>query len=417
MAIQAVKGTRDFYPPQLAFRNWLAEKMRAASMLFGYQEWDGPILEPFELYAAKSGDELVNEQAFVMEDRGGRKIVLRPELTPSLARIVAAKQQELGKPIRWFSIGPMWRYEQPQRGRSREFWQWNIDLLGVDNAQSDAELIAIAITFLQSLGLDQNDFVVRINDRKWFEEKLVSFGIAKDKFPSILRAVDRADKMPKDKWDEYVTSTVGQAAKDKLADFLSSSPNSEEGENLAQVKSILKEMNLDMYLEVDPKVVRGLDYYTGTVFEIRDKGSKLRAIGGGGRYANLVEQVGGQPLAGIGFALGDLPIEELLREVNKYPENIVNAPKVLVTVFNNETVDKSLGVANKLRKANIATELYLSTEEASLEKQLKYADQKAIPYAILLGPDEIKNNNITIKDLTKREQSSVPLDDFIRSLT
>lgn len=405
--IQGVKGTQDFYPEQLAFRNWLTNHMRAAAQLFGYQEWDAPILEPFELYAAKSGDELVNEQAFVMEDRGGRKIVLRPELTPSLARMVAQKQLELGKPIRWFSVGPMWRYEQPQRGRSREFWQWNVDLLGADSPLADAELITVACHLLLSLGLDEHDFVIKINSRIWNKDLLTQLGIADDLQPAMLRAIDRIDKMTQEKFVAYVKQiglTTDQA--DQLLKMLTPSPTPDKaltGDD--SIFSCVMEHGLSKYVEYDPRVVRGLDYYTGIVFEIRDRKSVLRAIGGGGRYANLVEQVGGHPISGVGFAIGDMPTEELLREVAKYPENVTIAPTVLVSIFDAKHQHISLEIAQNLRKQAIPTELFIGDGKIpNLEKQLKYADHKNIPFVVIIGSQESEHGKVMLKNLVTRSQ-------------
>lgn len=414
MNIQAVKGTRDFYPEKLAFRNWFSDHIRNTCHLFGYEEWDGPLLEPFELYAAKSGDELVNEQAFVLKDRGGRKIVLRPELTPSLARMVAQKQFDLSKPIRWFSIGPMWRYEQPQRGRAREFWQWNCDVLGVDSAVADAEVIAVAIRFLTSLGLTENDFVIKVNDRRWFESKLINLGISPALFPALLKAADRIDKMDEDKWQNYVVSVgLSQEKTKELFRLLTKTHEGLEGlklnENLGIVIGTLAQMGLTNYIMVDASVVRGLDYYTSTVFEIRDRKGTLRAIGGGGRYSNLIEQIGGHPIEAVGFAIGDMPLEELLQEVNKYPLNITTKPQVLVTVFTKETLRESLQLAEELRNHGIPTCLYIPQTEKDydLHKQLKFADRKGIPHVLLLGSNEIKDKQVTVKNLTSGEQKTV----------
>lgn len=414
MSIQSVKGTRDFYPQDLALRNWFSEHIRQTCLLYGYEEWDGPMLEPFELYAAKSGDELLNEQAFVIEDRGGRKIVLRPELTPSLARMIAQKQHELPKPIRWFSIGPMWRYEQPQRGRAREFWQWNCDILGVLSPFADAEVIAVAIRFLTSLRLTDQDFIIKINDRKWFEGKLADLSVASSLFPKILRAVDRIDKMDEKAWKEHVISTgLDQKTTNDLFSMLTAQNKSMASlalnPNLQMVVETLANMGLQNFIEIDASVVRGLDYYTSTVFEIRDRKGALRAIGGGGRYSNLVEQVGGQPIEAVGFALGDMPLEELLHEAGKYPKRAEKAPTVLVSVFSNSLFQQSLRLAEELRKNNIATSLYIpqTEQDYDLHKQLKYADQKSIPYVLLLGENEAKDKTVTVKNMANGNQETI----------
>ena len=199
--IKSVKGTRDFYPEEMAKRQWLIEKIRQTSELLGYEAYDGPCLETIELYAAKSGEELVKEQAFVFPDRSGELIALRPELTPTLARMVAAQQNALTFPLRWWSFGPFWRYERPQKGRSREFFQWNIDLIGVEGVEADAELIAVAATFFRNLGLRPDQVQILVNNRKLMEAELNRIGISAEHRPAILRLIDRIDKQPAEVWD------------------------------------------------------------------------------------------------------------------------------------------------------------------------------------------------------------------------
>ena len=201
--IQSVKGTREFYPKEMAFRNWLYRNISQISIRYGYQEYDGPFLEQMELYAAKSGEELVKEQSFVFPDRGGNMITLRPELTPSLARMVAQKQHQLDYPLRWWSFGPFWRYEKPQKGRTREFFQWNIDLIGVNSPEADAELVAICADFFRQVGLTQNEVKILVNDRRLMDEQLFKIGISPDRKKEIFNLIDRHDKMPPHEWDSY----------------------------------------------------------------------------------------------------------------------------------------------------------------------------------------------------------------------
>src|SRR5512145_2571625 len=201
--IQSVKGTREFYPEELAQRNFIYDKVCQASQMFGYQEWDGPFLETIDLYAAKSGEELVKEQSFVFPDRGGDLITLRPELTPSLARLIAQRQKQLVYPVRWWSWGPFWRYERPQKGRTREFFQWNIDLIGVDTPEADAEMAAIAATFLREAGLAPNQVKLLVNSRKLMNDELAGLGIAPEKRPDVLRLIDRRDRLSAEAWEAY----------------------------------------------------------------------------------------------------------------------------------------------------------------------------------------------------------------------
>ena len=291
--IQSVKGTREFYPYEMALRSWLYSKIRSVSESFGYQEYDGPFLESIDLYAAKSGEELVKEQSFVFPDRGGNLITLRPELTLSLARMVAQKQNELIYPLRWWSFGPFWRYEKPQKGRSREFFQWNIDLIGVKSPESDAELVAICAEFFRSVGLTSNEVKILVNDRRLVDQQLTLIGIDQDKKAEVLGFIDRKDKMRTSEWEAYVMEKgLSEKQKDGLLEILENKKIAESSEDLQRFFKALDALGVRDYVEFDPRIVRGLDYYTGIVFEARDIGENARAILGGGRYDNLVGDVG-----------------------------------------------------------------------------------------------------------------------------
>ncbi|HJZ12999.1 MAG TPA: ATP phosphoribosyltransferase regulatory subunit, partial [Acidobacteriota bacterium] len=296
--IQPVKGTREFYPEEMALRNYLYEKIRAASQSFGFQEYDGPFIEPIELYAAKSGEELVKKQSFVFEDRGGDLVTLRPELTPSLARMIAARQGSLTYPVHWWSFGPFWRYEQPQKGRTREFFQWNIDILGVDSPEADAELIAVAATFLRSVGLDPARATIFVNNRRLMESEFDALGIAKEKRVDMSNLVDRRSKMKPEAWDEYALEMgLNQKQLDGLKNVLGNFDLWKKSDELVRLFNALEALGVKDYVKFDPNIIRGLLYYTSTVFEAYDvSGSLRRAILGGGRYDNLLADVGGDPL-------------------------------------------------------------------------------------------------------------------------
>lgn len=403
-----VKGTRDFYPEEMAVRAWLFGAMRETSRLFGYAEYDGPFLEPMELYAAKSGEELVKEQTFLLTDRGGRQLALRPELTPSLARLVAQKQQGLLKPLRWFSIGPMWRYEQPQKGRTREFFQWNVDLLGPESARADAELIAIGAEFFRKVGLSPKEVQIRVNDRRYVERELLSLGIGEDRKGAAFRAIDRKDKMRADLWRESCAAAgLSSAETTGIEELLSRGDGAESSPELGSLLAALADLGVADYARVDHGIVRGLDYYTGTVFEARDPESKFRAILGGGRYDNLVEVVGGERLSGVGFAAGDVVIEILLRELGKIPDVAVFPARALVTVFDEASFAASARAATALRAAGVPAELFLGT--ARLDKQIQYAQKKRIPFVVVIGPEEAAKGLVTVKRLSTQDQRSVAL--------
>ena len=406
--IQPVKGTREFYPEQMALRNFIYSKVRAASQAFGYQEWDAPFIEPIDLYAAKSGEELVKKQSFVFKDRGGDEIALRPELTPSLARMVAAKQGELTFPVRWWSFGPFWRYESPQKGRSREFFQWNIDLLGADSPEADAELIAVAATFLRSVGLDPARATVSVNNRRLMDSQFDALGILPEKRLEVSGLVDRRTKMEPAKWDTYALEIgLAQSQLDGLKSLLGNLDLWKQSEELVRVFAALEALGVKEYVKFDPNVVRGLLYYTSTVFEaFETSGSLKRAILGGGRYDNLLADVGGNPLPATGFAMGDVVIGIVLQENGLVPEFVPSPAPVLVTGFDQSLWLQSNALAAELRRAGLNVMVY--PEPAKLPKQFKYADKMKMRVAVTVGPDEAANGQVAVKNLLNGEQVIVP---------
>jgi histidyl-tRNA synthetase len=403
--VQSVKGTRDFYPEEMAFRSWLYGKVQEISRRFGYEEYEAPLLERLELYAAKSGEELVYEQSFVLTDRGGDELALRPELTPSLARMVAQRQAQLVLPVRWFSYGPFWRYERPQRGRTREFFQWNIDLLGAETPTADGEIVAIGAEFLRSVGLSSEEAAIFLNSRRLMERKLSGIGIGDDLRENVFRLIDRRDKLSAKKWSAWALELgLAEDQLEKLKALLDDPDLWQESEELRQVFATAEAMGLADYLVYDASIVRGLDYYTGPVFEAYDRARTSRAIFGGGRYDNLVADVGGDRITGVGFAMGDVIIELLLGDADKRPELPTSPSQVLVTLFNEELYGQTLGLAARLRRAGLNTEQIL--EPMRLGKQFRYADRKGIPFVVILGPDEVEAGQVVVKNLRTGEQQA-----------
>lgn len=402
--IRAVKGTREFYPEQMFLRNLIFEKVRAASQAFGYQEWDAPFIETIDLYAAKSGEELVNKQSFVFEDRGGERVALRPELTPSLARMIAAKQGELTFPVRWWSFGPFWRYEQPQKGRTREFFQWNIDMLGVDSPEADAELIAVGATFLRSVGLRPEQSLIYVNNRRLMDSEFDALGIMQEKRLDVSNLVDRRTKMEPAKWDAYALELgLTQSQLDGLKEILGNFDLWKKNEELTRLFAALEALGVSEYVKFDPNIVRGLLYYTGTVFEAFDTtGSLRRAIFGGGRYDNLLADVGGNPLSGVGFAMGDVVIGIILQEAGLLPEFQPSPAQVLVTVFDEKLWLESYKLGAELRDAGLSVMVF--PEPAKLPKQFKFADKMKMKVAVTIGPDEAEKGLAAVKNLSDGEQ-------------
>ncbi len=404
--IRAVKGTRDFYPEDMSFRRWLYAKIQEASERFGYQEYDGPFLERLDLYAAKSGEELVKDQSFVFEDRGGEMVALRPELTPSLARMVAAKSKALPRPIRWWSFGPFWRYERPQRGRSREFFQWNIDILGVESPEADAEIVAAGAELLRGVGLPPEAVRILVNDRRLAESQLDEIGIGAERRSLVFKLIDRRDRMSLDKWTEWsLDEGISQQELEALQTMLEDREAWKKSDPLTRFFEATYALGVADYIAYDPTVIRGLDYYTGTVFEARDSDRNFRAIFGGGRYDDLVSAVGGDPVPGTGFAMGDMVIRLVLEQYGSAPPLNPRPAEIMVTTFDENMLKRSLELAAEFRALKLPVEWYPAPDK--LAKQLKYANRVGARVAVILGPDELAAGTVTVRNLISGEQQTV----------
>jgi histidyl-tRNA synthetase len=413
--IDSVKGTRDFYPQDMAFRNWLYENIKAVSESFGYTEWDGPFLEKLDLYAAKSGEELVKEQSFVFQDRGGDEVALRPELTPSLARMVAQRQRELIYPLRWWAFSPFWRYERPQKGRTREFFQWNIDVIGENNIETDTELLCIAIQFLKQIGFTSDQVKIFINNRRLMDDQLQKIGVKPEQKMQVFRLIDRRDKMRDDEWKKYA---LGLGISENVFTGVNTLINNpllyQESEELVNMFTILETLGLADFVQYDPKIIRGLDYYTGIVFEARKADQTGRALLGGGHYDNLVGDVGGDPLPGVGFAMGDVMIKVALEEFELIPTFAPTPADVLVTIFDEESVLRSKKLGQEIREAGINV-INIPTF-TKLQKQMKYANRYEIPLVCIEGPDERNNGTVVLKNLTSGEQEIVKREELTATI-
>ncbi len=414
--IRSVKGTRDYYPEVMGARIWLYDKLRKVSEAFGYSEYEGPILESFDLYIAKSSQEIVEKQSYVFEDRGGDKLILRPELTPTLARMVAARQPQLTFPLRWWSFGPFWRYERPQKGRTREFFQWNIDMIGDDSPEADAELIAIAATFLKEVGLKPDEVQILVNNRKLMDTQLARIGIAPENRPDVFNLIDRRDKMGQEGWLAYAAE-LGLTTKqiEQITVLIQDEDLWQQSDELARMFKSLEAYGISEYVRFAPHIIRGLVYYTGTVFEAWDTSGEYRAIFGGGRYDNLVGDVGGEPVGGVGFAVGDLIITLILEQYGRLPVFGNTPAPVFLTLFDESLLNQSLDLAVKLRQAGIKVTSQLSADK--LGKQFKYADRIGAKLALVLGPDEAAQGTVTIKVFASGEQETLSQDILVKRLT
>jgi histidyl-tRNA synthetase len=407
--IPAVKGTRDYYPELMAIRNWLYANTRLVAESFGYQEYEGPLIESLELYAAKSGDELVKEQSFVFEDRGGNLITLRPELTPTLARMVAQRQNQLVYPLRWWSFGPFWRYERPQKGRTREFLQWNVDLIGPDSSAADAELVAVVAAFFKKIGLTPETAQILVNNRQLMESELYSLDIHSTQLKDIFRLIDRFEKMSPTSWEGFATDLdLSSQQIAGLRNLLANNDLWKKSESLQEFFPAVNALGVEEYVRFAPHIIRGLDYYTGTVFEAQAiKGDLKRSILGGGRYDNLLSDVGGNNIPAVGFAMGDLVLSLVLEELGLIPDEIKSSPaSILVSVFNGDHLLKSLSLSDDLRAEGLNVICFPQADK--LGKQFRFADRTGIEIAVVLGPDEISKDTVTLKDLSTGKQQTVP---------
>ena len=406
--MQPLPGFRDFLPTDCAERNYIFAKWREVARRYGFIEWDGPVLETTELYRKKSGAEIVS-QLFHFVDKGEREVALRPELTPSLARVVAAHERGFKKPLKWFSIGQFFRYEKQQRGRLREHYQLNCDIIGESSLAADIELLALVIDLVRGFGFTPADFVVRVSDRQFWTEFLRAQRVPETRWQEILEVIDKSEREPTDKTMEKL-GELGQRVFGVLKE-------GGQSERLDQVLEGLRVRGLADYAEVDVRIVRGLAYYTGIVFEVFDRAGKLRAIAGGGRYDNLVSQLsdGTSSLSASGFAMGDVVLGELIRNSDNaraQMETRIQAAHqidIYAVIAKEERRDDALQHIQALRDAAYRVDYPLTP--AKVPKQFQTAEQLGARYAILFG-DEWPN--VAVKDLGSGKQELVAANDLAR---
>jgi histidyl-tRNA synthetase len=396
-------GFRDFYPETLAVRRYIFEKWRDVARRYGFREYDGPPLEPLELFTKKSGDEIVG-QLFNFVDKGDRAVALRPEMTPTLARMVGAHHRDYKKPIKWFAVPQFFRYEKQQRGRLREHFQFNADIIGESDVSADAELIALAIDILRGFGLTENDFVVRVSDRAMWQRYLSGAGVAEDKRYMALQAIDKLEREPLEKSREKL-ALAGLSAS-KMEELLAIADGKLAADAPELVEMLGKLGDLAAYCKVDFKIVRGLAYYTGIVWEIHDRKGELRAIAGGGRYDNLLEQVSGVDLPALGFGMGDVVLTELLKDRGLLPKADWGLD-CYVVIADDALRPEALKLIHQLRDAGIAVDYALT--ETKVGKQFQSASAGGARYALVIGPDEWKSGEVKLKNLTSETEERVTI--------
>ena len=420
LSTQPYKGTRDFYPDDMRLRNWFFGKIRQTLERAAYEEYNGPMLESLDIYIAKSGEEIANKQTYNFADRGGRMVAIRPEMTPSVARIVAAKMGELNYPLKWFSIPNMYRYERPQHGRLREFWQLNVDIFGCDTYEADLDVIESAISLLLAFGADETMFRVHINNRRFFNDVIAAICQSDAEHArAVSKVIDRKDKVDRESYEKDLRDLGLSDAQIAQIDGLytmdvksatSLCPDSLGSKELVSLFEMLEKTGLDKYCVFDFGIIRGLDYYTGTVFEVFDEAPENnRAMFGGGRYDNLVGMFAkNAKISGVGYGMGDVTLESFLLTHKLVPDLNRGETKVLVTRFEDVPYEKYLEVVNTLRESGVTSSIYVGTKKFG--KQIDYAAKGHYSHVLIMGASELESGIVKIKNLESREESEVALD-------
>lgn len=428
MKIEPVKGTRDFYPENMAVHNFILDGWKQSSLRNGFEEYEGPIFEYLKMYQVKSGDEIV-DQLFNFIDRGDRKLAIRPEITPTLARMVNQKINALSKPIKWFSLPRLCRAERPQKGRLREFFQWNIDIIGIDDVVADAEVIFTALDYLRTAGLGSDDIKAKISSRKLLAAVLTSFGINQEKLEALYPVLDKKSKISEEAFEEMLSKIISSSeiiekiikmmnveSSDQLTEFVEFSAETQQAvEEVQRLFVLLDEMGVADYCVFDMSIVRGLAYYTGVVFEIHDAVGELRAICGGGRYDSLLKQFGGPEITGTGMGMGDCVLEILLRERGLIDDKMPTRQLDYFVAYTDESLaSEVIKTVAKIRTAGFCSNF--SYKANKLAKQLKQASEQNARKAIILGNEFIENQEFVVKDMQTSQQEPIKADDFFKKL-
>ena len=419
--LQPVKGTRDFFPDEMRLRNWLFEVWRNVSVQAGFEEYDTCVLEHEELYVRKAGDE-ISKQLYSFEDKGGRRLSLRPEMTPSLARLVLQHKKSLSFPIKWFSMPQCFRYERMTKGRRREHFQWNADIIGQAEIVAEAEILMLLISACELMGLSAKEIRVFINDRRILNSILSQISVPQEMHSEVLVIMDKRDKISIEALSKLLQD-IGMSTTqvDQLNEYLLKSDLIELKKDLNDTQGIDELQNLmDMmetagfsdYLQFDISIVRGLSYYTGAVFEVNSPAKQHRAICGGGRYDSLLSTYGGEIVPAVGFGFGDVVVLDVLKDLERFPE----LPRKLdytIIPFAREQVGTALNIAAILRQQGSTVDCNFSMKK--MKKTLQQAGESGAAKAILLFPDELSENKVVIRDLRLHEQNPIKITDLLSS--
>ncbi len=402
---QPYKGTRDFYPEDMRLRKWMFGVMHQVCESYGYEEYDVPVLEPLELYTAKTSEEIVNQQSYSFTDRGERKVIMRPEITPSVSRMVAARRQELGYPLRLYSIPNCFRYERPQRGRLREFWQLNADIFGIESLEADTEMIKLADDIMKAFGAKEDMYEIRINSRRLLDQNIKDAGPKVDA-GKVTRYIDNFEKMDRSDFKAGLVELVEKP--NELQKFLTSS---EETKELKEIKSKCKSAGVDVKIEYS--LARGFDYYTDIVFEVFDKNpDNNRSMFGGGRYDNLLGNFGVEPVPSVGFGMGDATLLNFL-EANSLVPKLVPATEVALLAVG-DVGGKIQPLAKKLRELGVNASV--DYEDKKIDKKIKSTLKRGERFALFVGPDELEKNIFSLKDLDSSKETKDTLENIAKTI-
>ncbi len=403
LSTESYKGVRDFYPEDQFLQRHLFEHMERVCELFGYEEYNASILEPAELYRSKTSEEIVNEQTYTFVDRGGREVTLRPEMTPTVARMVAARQRDIPLPARWYSIPNVFRYERPQKGRLREHWQLNADLIGAEGVEADAEIIAMAHGIMRSLGADERNFEIRVSDRRILDSIYHSVGIAKEYTAEVTRLLDRRAKI--DDFEKKLTAMI--AHEEKAVKLIEELERITSTKYLEDLRAALEHMGVNNMV-VDTSITRGFDYYTGMVFEVYDTDEKnRRSLFGGGRYDNLLSLFGGESIPAVGFGMGDVTARDFLETHNLMPA-YAPSTELMICVVEEADTSHAVQLAQSLRREDVAVAVNFSGKRVG--DQIRQADKMRIPFVIAVGAKERESGRYTVKNLATGHEMILPAD-------
>lgn len=397
------KGVRDFYPEDQFIQRYIFEHMERVCELFGYEEYNASVLEPAELYRSKTSEEIVDTQTYTFTDRGERDVTLRPEMTPTFARMIARRSREIPMPARWYSIANFFRYESTQRGRLREFWQLNADIVGHAGIEADAEVIAIAHGILRSLGADERDFEIRVSDRRILESMYDSFAIPAEKRAEVTRLLDRREKI--DDFEKQLADVVGGAdLAGKITDELARTTSTAY---LEKLRMELEQMGVGNMV-VDTTITRGFDYYTGMVFEVFDTSEEnRRSLFGGGRYDNLLSLFGGESVPAVGFAMGDVTARDFLETHNLLPE-YAPSTELMICVVEPEAMSHAIRLAQDLRREDVTVAVNFSGKRVG--DMIRHADKMRIPFILAVGAKERDSGRYSVKNLATGQETQLAAD-------